>query len=242
MSIPYVIHQIWIGDEDVFPDKYKIAMASWRKHNPDFTFIYWTNSLCEEFLLKYDPLAYKVYKTLGKPIQKADFIRFFILYYIGGLYTDLDIICNKSVKSIYDYLYDYDVIIYSTPVLVDLDFIVSKPRSKLIEELVVLFKTIPFEEKNDSYLIAERTLPVLNRLHDSNIIILKENYLFNCSNCNTNNCQGEKYFTRFDDMSYGTFFDKFGKGLLCTLYNLLGRTGVRISKKMHGIETDYYYN
>lgn len=239
--IPTIVHQIWIGDSEQFPEKYHKAMSSWKIHNPDYTFMYWTSQKINLFLQTLEPWIYQKYSKLPKFIHKADFAKFFILYYYGGLYVDLDTICTKSIDEIYYLLLKYDVVLYSNRLSIDIDFLLCRPNNHLFHKVILKLHSLKVKNSS-SYEIGRSIIPILNTVHGSNVKVLKEFELFNCSHCNVSKCRGNAYITRFADMSYASSLEKFGRNVFCAFCKLTGKYGVYLIKKLHGVEVDYYYN
>jgi mannosyltransferase OCH1-like enzyme len=236
-----IIHQIWIGEEDYFPKKYHGAMESWVQANPEFEFMYWTRSKCEQFLQAVDSQAYEKYSKLQKNIQKADFIRFFILFYYGGLYTDLDAVCRKNIGDIYNLTKSYQVVLYSHVYCVDIDFMISQPGSELFATVTSKLRQMTSANLDYNYVIASYVLPILNRNLDlTKIRVLKEDIIFNCQHCYRETCEGDRYVTRFNDKSFASTWEKAGLKMLCSIGYFFGKYGVIAAKKMSNFE-DYYH-
>ena len=90
-GVPKFIHQTW-KDENV-PAEYTEYIRSWLKIHPDWTYFLWTDrdnlALLESHYPAYVPV-YNGYRNWARRVQKADFIRYFILHKYGGVYVDLD--------------------------------------------------------------------------------------------------------------------------------------------------------
>jgi len=101
MTIPKIIHQTWKNKE--IPDMWKDYHNSWKKHfpEPEYKHILWTDEDNENFIKENYSWFYKVFTGYSKGIQRADAIRYFILYHYGGIYADLD--CEVR-KNFYDLL------------------------------------------------------------------------------------------------------------------------------------------
>jgi len=91
LRIPKIIHQIWIGSP--LPQKYERLQQSWKEHHPDWEYILWTEKDIEEFGLtnKY------WYDKTPNYAQKADIVRYEVLYRFGGVYADIDFECLKPL-------------------------------------------------------------------------------------------------------------------------------------------------
>ncbi|RUQ94632.1 glycosyltransferase family 32 protein [Legionella septentrionalis] len=87
-KIPKIIHHIWIGEKPI-PDYFAAYQASWKKFHPDWQLKLWTDKEveAENFFTK------DLWKYCCNIAQKADIIRYEILYRWGGLYTDTDFEC-----------------------------------------------------------------------------------------------------------------------------------------------------
>ena len=90
------IHQIYgvfndgrpLSDIPVFSHHTKLTKEYCEKNNIHYKM--WDNDMCEELISKY-PEYRKLYDEFRHPIQKADFIRYLVLYDEGGIYIDCDI-------------------------------------------------------------------------------------------------------------------------------------------------------
>jgi GT2 family glycosyltransferase len=91
MSIPKIIHQVWIG-----PKPAPITlMNTWKDKHPNFEYIYWNE---EEFIKR--NMTFKCQDKIDDIEQicgKADIIRLEILYKYGGIYIDADSICIEPL-------------------------------------------------------------------------------------------------------------------------------------------------
>lgn len=81
--IPKVIHQIWLGSK--VPEKFFKWMSSWANMQ-GWEYKLWTDKEVKEFPL-FNRELYDKAKDFG---EKADILRYEILYQEGGLYADVD--------------------------------------------------------------------------------------------------------------------------------------------------------
>jgi hypothetical protein len=78
-------------------------------HSPA-KYMLWTDAGSREFIAAHYPWFLNTFDNYRYPIQRADAIRYFVLYHYGGIYMDLDIGCRRSV----DPLLVYPVILPKT--------------------------------------------------------------------------------------------------------------------------------
>jgi GT2 family glycosyltransferase len=100
MSIPKIIHQIWIGPKQI-PSK---MIQTWKdKHpEPNFRHILWTEREIQK-RKEEDGLVISLEEQINATHEyfaKADLLRLDILYHYGGIYMDADSICIEPI----DYL------------------------------------------------------------------------------------------------------------------------------------------
>jgi hypothetical protein len=93
MSIPKIIHQIWIGTK---PAPIHL-MNTWKDKHPDFEYIFWNE---EEFIKRnmYFKCQTKI-DEIEEYCGKADIMRWEILYKYGGIYIDADSFCIEKIDN-----------------------------------------------------------------------------------------------------------------------------------------------
>ncbi|KAJ2996728.1 hypothetical protein HDV02_006230, partial [Globomyces sp. JEL0801] len=109
MTIPKIIHRTWKNND--IPKKWKSSFDHCKAMYPDYKHILWTDEESRKFIELEYPTFLQNFDSYWYPIQKADAIRYFVLYHFGGIYMDLDIGC--STKDISDLL-RYDALIPKT--------------------------------------------------------------------------------------------------------------------------------
>jgi len=65
--------------------------------HPDYEYILWTDESSRAFVEKEYPWFLSTFDSYSHPIQRADSIRYFILYHYGGIYLDLDDGCARRL-------------------------------------------------------------------------------------------------------------------------------------------------
>lgn len=120
VRIPHVIHFIWIGPKP-FPYESVENIRSWMGKHPDWTFKFWTD---RERPLPCPGMQYahvqgfpfthlqSCYEQSDSYAEKADLLRYEILYREGGVYVDHDVKCLKAfdlLNSAYDFYCGIDM-------------------------------------------------------------------------------------------------------------------------------------
>jgi len=88
IAIPKIIFQTWKTDQ--VPDKWKTSPESIRKYMPSWKYVLMTDRDNREFVKHNFPDFLPYYDKFEYPIQRADAIRYCLLYKFGGIYLDLD--------------------------------------------------------------------------------------------------------------------------------------------------------
>lgn len=96
MTIPKIIHQLWIGPK---PRPHKF-MKTWKDKHPDFEYIMWNEEEIKKrgLILECASKINEIEEINGK----ADIIRWEILYHYGGLFVDADSICIEPMNYLID--------------------------------------------------------------------------------------------------------------------------------------------
>lgn len=153
--IPKIIHYVWINFKDIksysletLPEKYKINIQRCQFINPDFEIKLWSGGACYDLIKTKYAKYLDLYESLSEPIMKCDMIRFIILYEYGGVYSDLDRICQRNYAGLFKP--EYDVILarmpYSFIDFINHDIVIAKPKSHFIFQC---FGTIKLHKTNN---------------------------------------------------------------------------------------------
>ena len=92
MSIPKIIHQIWIGPKKR-PDIWMDSVKDFCK-NHNYEYVLWDDNKVSELTLT-NQTFYELEKTFN---GKSDILRYEILYKFGGVYIDADSFITNPVK------------------------------------------------------------------------------------------------------------------------------------------------
>jgi len=98
MSVPKNIYQTHKSLEYI-SNKPKLfsAVNSWKKYENEFTYNFYDDTMCEEFIKNnFEEKIYTAYSMLPMAVMKADLWRYCIIYMYGGIYADVDAYCNVN--------------------------------------------------------------------------------------------------------------------------------------------------
>lgn len=103
--IPKIIWQTYKTKN--IPLELQNMQNSWINKNPEWDIKLYDDNDIEKYIIEYwDNRMLNFYKNLTIGAMKADLFRYLILTTYGGIYTDLDTICNRSINS---WVYDYNL-------------------------------------------------------------------------------------------------------------------------------------
>ena len=137
MTIPRIMHQIWIGDEppaDVLRWRATVLAQhpTWEHHFHRDTSVFTHPELDPELsaALREAEIRVKTYQTKHHPLALvADLLRMTLLWLYGGVYLDLDMECVKPL----DDLLDRDLLLVSSSLCnPDIFLMGAPPRSPTI--------------------------------------------------------------------------------------------------------------
>lgn len=107
LNIPKIIHLTY--KDNNIPQVWSTTIDKWKSIHPDWKVMFWSDDDNRKLIETKYPDFLEIYDSYEYGIQRADAVRYYILYTYGGLYSDLDIqpkkrfdklfqkICNKNV-------------------------------------------------------------------------------------------------------------------------------------------------
>ncbi|OJA13810.1 hypothetical protein AZE42_00513 [Rhizopogon vesiculosus] len=129
--IPRIIHQTW--KSETLPKKWKGYSEACRNMMSDYDYMLWTDASSREFIAENYPWFLDTFDDYEYTIQRADAIRYFVLYHYGGIYIDLDIGCSRPL----DPLLVYPVILPRTiPVGVSNDLMFAEKGHPFLAQTI----------------------------------------------------------------------------------------------------------
>lgn len=93
-----VIHQSWFNVKEDIPKEWKKSREKWIEYHPDWLYILWSKKMSRDFISKYEPDFLETYDSYEYEIQRIDSMRVIILKWIGGVYSDLDIVPTENIE------------------------------------------------------------------------------------------------------------------------------------------------
>ena len=97
-KVPKIIHQIWLGPKTP-PAIFQTSQQSLKKHHPGWEYKLWTDADIPSFILHNK----KFYDLTNNYAEKADILRYELLYTFGGVYVDVDFLCFKPFDVLSQY-------------------------------------------------------------------------------------------------------------------------------------------
>ncbi|MBM3191170.1 MAG: hypothetical protein FJZ63_00770 [Chlamydiae bacterium] len=91
-TIPKTLHFIWLGSP--LPLFAKLSLDSWLHHHREWEVRVWDDAAVANFCFS-DSRCHRNFFATKVFAEKADILRYEILYQYGGLYSDTDVICLK---------------------------------------------------------------------------------------------------------------------------------------------------
>ena len=145
--IPRRMHHILLGPLGLSPPTtWLAARNSCIEHHLNFEkHYYWTDENSNEFLEKNYPWFLKTWHSYKTNVQKSDALRYFVLYYYGGIFLDMDLYCLRQLNQLFNYLDN---------------------RVSPNEHIFLAVKAFPVGISN-GFMIATRNHPLLGRVIDN---------------------------------------------------------------------------
>lgn len=97
MSIPRRIIQTHRN-----PDIGREWRQTWINHHPGYEYLFFDNAACRDFVATHRPELLAVYDKLPANVQRADMFRYLAVHELGGMYADVDTICDAPLHSYID--------------------------------------------------------------------------------------------------------------------------------------------
>jgi len=171
--IPKIIHQTWKTKQ--IPDRFVRFVHSWKSHHPSWEYRLWDDNENLHFMKTCFPWFLPVYNNYSLNIQRADAVRYFILYHHGGVYVDIDFDCCRPIDLLIEKktcLFGTEAsghcINYNVEQIISNAFMATTPRHPFFYEILKDLLTYIPKQKNTTKAVLETTGPMmLNRVYDA---------------------------------------------------------------------------
>lgn len=132
--VPPIIHHILIGNIDLNKRPTWItARQACIEWHPNYEFKFWDDSLAEKLIQDVYPWFLPTWKSYQYPIQRADSLRYLVLYHYGGIFLDMDLHCRRSLGPLRRFEFISPA---AYPVGISNGFLMASPRHPFIKVLV----------------------------------------------------------------------------------------------------------
>jgi mannosyltransferase OCH1-like enzyme len=161
-SIPRIIHFIWIDKSDIlgrntYPLKYDRCIRSWSVRNPEYMIEFWNGfRIWNEIILPHFPEWIDTYLSIRTNIIRCDLARYLILFIKGGIYSDMDIYCRKSIRTLLQpsdrqFLYTYEPVEHGHHILIGLFGCV--PHLPIIKQWIDILRTKSLQNLDSTHVM-----------------------------------------------------------------------------------------
>jgi len=186
-NVPPIVHRIRLYDSK-FPENILDCLEKFKRLNPQFYHVLWNEQSVLNIMNDQERYTYLNYP---KKIQKADYARYIILKYYGGIYCDYDIDVKQSIYSLYDKYKNDDIVLFEETTMSNSDaqdtikhkirnsipevqlrianyMMMSKPNSVVINDILEICTQRSTLKINEDYDILYTTGPdVVSTSYDS---------------------------------------------------------------------------
>ena len=189
-NIPRIIHQIYGLWDSKIPRKIQRRIDIWKRLHPTFKYILWNKKSLKEFINKKFNFFLPIYDRYQYNVQRADSVRYFILYEYGGIYSDIDLEPYKCIETLLQKCDRKNCVLYRSPNSdkITNDFMISKPKcifwKKVCRELMVNHELDYFSKH---LTVMYSTGPLLldyiyehSKFRKNYIYIINSKYINNC--------------------------------------------------------------
>jgi mannosyltransferase OCH1-like enzyme len=212
-SFPKIIHQCFGFWDSNIPPNIQKRIDIWKSLHPKYKYILWDKKKSRELIKTHFDWFLGIYDNYPYPIQRADAIRYFILYKYGGIYCDIDLEPVKKISTLLEKYRSKQCILYRSPNsdMLTNDFMISKPKNifwkKVWHQLIL---NCNFSSVSKHLTIMNSTGPLLIdyaydnfSLKKKYVYIIDAKYINNCDIATPKPARNKgAYFKRYDGNSW----------------------------------------
>lgn len=238
---PRIIHQCFLGFDGPMPEKWAQNHKKWKELHPDFEIRLWNMEKSIALIYEINQSFVKIFENYEYNIERADAIRYFILYKFGGIYVDLDIIPNYPLHSLlkmYENDKKLDVLLAESPNVNTASnfFMISKPQSifwlYVIDEMkkrahhIYIGKHLKIMNQTGPLLLNDIINPY-NQTNQQYVELLPKSILNSCDVCGECNTKFN-YIIDEHSCSWNSFDSKIINFFNCRIYKPLKKVHLLI--------------
>ncbi|NND62535.1 MAG: mannosyltransferase [Flavobacteriaceae bacterium] len=136
--IPKIIHYCWFGPGEM-PESFQRCLKSWKEFCPEFEIREWNEVTARDYLQAFarDALRKRKYAFA------ADAVRTKVLYEMGGIYLDTDMLLLKPIDELLDYNFFTGYEVHGRPAY---GIFGAIPNHPLIKEMASFYKDERFNQ------------------------------------------------------------------------------------------------
>ena len=98
--IPKIIWQTYKDSFNELPQYVKDATQTWKNLNPEYKYLYMNDEEIRNFILhEFNEEWLNIFNSYPLGVMRGDLWRYMIVYIYGGVYADIDTICNKPIDT-----------------------------------------------------------------------------------------------------------------------------------------------
>ena len=143
MAIPRIMHQIWVGTEPM-PDEFVAWGERWKELHPE-----WEHRLWTEETLPEDVERREVLDRGRIPAERADVLRYELLWRHGGVYVDTDMEPLKPIDDLLENAGDF-FIGEAKPGRINNAVFAAAPRHPLLEAAMREARFMDYDDPADA--------------------------------------------------------------------------------------------
>ena len=162
MTIPKIIWQTYKEPYSRLPYYAKEASQSWVSMNPEYKYYYMDDTKAAEFVLReYGEEWHKIFIECPVGVMRGDLWRYLVIYRYGGIYADLDTICQAPVDVWVNPDYDMLVCPETESHFCQWTFAASKNHPIIKEVLNVIKEGFKNPDYNNEHFVHSLTGPAV---------------------------------------------------------------------------------
>lgn len=131
-QVPPIIHHILLGPRKMRTQWLEAGKAC-KQYHPGYVFEFWDDARADEFVREEFVDIYPTWSGYKYPIQRADSLRYMVLYKYGGIFLDLDLHCRRPLDPLRRFEF---VAPHAYPAGISNGFIMAKPGSAFLKRVV----------------------------------------------------------------------------------------------------------